>query len=215
MSVYVTVHNEHWIHESVTAALMRMQGDGRYPLRFEFPHFKPYENGLHHSVNQFMGGGFDYWLNIDADNAPMRNPLDLVEMDKDILALPTPIWHYEHKPGERPIAWNGFDWDETVGACREHPRKEGLQRVDAIGTGCFLIARRVFEDPMMRLAPFQRIYNLDGTVEKGNDIAFCEKARERGWEIWAHYGYPCHHFNELDLTEVEQAMKGLWEVAHG
>lgn len=56
MSVYVTVHNEHWIHESVTAALMRMQGDGRYPLRFEFPHFKPYENGLHHSVNQFMGG---------------------------------------------------------------------------------------------------------------------------------------------------------------
>lgn len=211
-SVLITVPNEHWLHKQVAQRLMLLQVDGRYRLRFEFPSHKPYENNLHHIVVDFHKGDYDYWLNIDSDNPPMQNPLDLVELDRDIIGLPTPIWHYVGKPGERPIYWNVYDHVRESDAYREHPVKEGLRRVDAIGTGCFLIARRVFEHSGMRQAPFARKLYLDGCVHKGNDISFCERARARGFEVWAHYGYPCHHYNaNIELTEIESAMKKLWE----
>ncbi len=212
ISVLITVPNEHWIHKEVTQRLMLLQIDRRYKLRFEFPSYRPYENNLHHIVRDFYKSNFDFWLSIDSDNPPMNNPLDLISLNKDIIGLPTPIWHYIGKVGERPIYWNAYDYDKDSDAYREHPVKKGLRQVDAIGTGCFLIAHRVFEHPGMRQAPFQRKLNVDGTVHKGNDISFCERAHARGFEIWTHYGYPCRHYNEnIELTEIESAMKGLWE----
>jgi GT2 family glycosyltransferase len=191
---------------------MLLQQDGRYQLRFEFPSHRPYENNLHHIVRDFCKSDFDFWLSMDSDNPPMKNPLDLVELDKDVLGLPTPVWHYTNKPGERPIYWNAYDYVVESDAYREHPTRDGLQRVDAIGTGCFLLARRVFDHPGMREAPFRRKLHPDGTVHKGNDISFCERARARGFEIWAHYGYPCWHYNDnIELAEVESAIRGLWE----
>ncbi len=211
IGVMVTVPNEHWMHKLVVHRLMMLQVDGRYRLRFEFPSHRPYENNLHHIVSDFQKGDWDFWLSMDSDNPPMNNPLDLVELDKDIIGLPTPVWHYTGKPGERSVYWNAYDYAEKSDAYREHSDKDGLQRVDAVGTGCFLIARRVFNHPGMCQAPFQRKLHPDGTVHKGNDISFCERARARGFEIWSHYGYPCHHFNsDIDLVEVEQAMKNLW-----
>lgn len=210
--ILVTVPNEGWVHKTVAERMLLLQADRRHKVCLRFPVEKPYENNLHHIVVEFRHGDYDYWLNIDSDNPPMQNPLDLVELDKDIIGLPTPVWHYIGKKGERPIYWNVYDYDKDADAYREHSNKLGLQRADAIGTGCFLIARRVFEDADMCNAPFGRKLYADGTVHKGNDISFCERARARGFEIWAHYDYPCHHFSKsLDLTEVEQAMKRLWE----
>ena len=147
-------------------------------------------------------------LSIDADNPPTQNPLDLVEYDLDIVGYPTPIWHYKgDKPGERPIYWNAYK--AKGDAYIEYPIKDGLQKVDAIGTGCFLVARRVFEHPEMQKGVFTRKLFPDGRVEKGNDISFCERARENGFEIFTHYNYPCMHFNELELTEVIRAFEGL------
>lgn len=201
-SVLITVPNLHWIHKLVVHRLLLLQQDRRYRLNIMMPSNKPFENNLHHIVNDFMAGNYDFWLTMDADNPPSQNPLDLVNLDKDIIGLPTPIWHYEGKAGERPIYWNAYDYDPSVGAYREHQNREGLQRVDAVGTGCVLFARRVFEDPEMRKGAFTRKLNADGTVDKGNDISFCERAKERGFEIYAHFGYPCDHFCELSLNEV-------------
>ena len=78
-----------------------------------------------------------------------------------------------------------------------------------------MFARRVFEDPEMRKGAFTRKLNPDGTVDRGNDISFCERARERGWEIWAHYGYAAEHLCEVPLNEVSRAFKGLMESGRG
>jgi hypothetical protein len=156
-----------------------------------------------------MAGGEDYWLSFDSDNPPMRNPLELIALDKDIIGLPTPIWHFTGEiPSERPIYWSAYKKKGEEGYTEYNP-KEGLQRVSAIGTGCFLVARRVFEDPEMRKGPFVRKLNPDGTVDRGNDISFCERATDRGFEIWAHFDFPCMHFNELELNEVVRAFKNL------
>ena len=210
--VLITVPNKHWVHTTVIHRVLLLLQDKRYKSRLLMPAHKPYVNNLHHIVNTFMKGDEDFWLNIDADNPPGNNPYDLVELDKDIIGLPTPIWHFKgEKKGERPVYWNAYDYDPSVDAYREHPVKNGLQRVDAVGTGCVLYNRRVFEPPEMRKAPFMRKWNEDGTVDKGNDISFCERARANGFEIYCHYNYPCDHFSELSMNEMVRAFRELYQ----
>lgn len=198
------------IHKSVVFVLLELMRPRGHQVKIILPTHVPFENALSHVVNDFMAGDFDYWLHIDADNPPTQNPLDLIDLDKDIMGMPTPVWHFMDKEkGERPIYHNAYDYVRKADAYKEHLPREGLQRVDAVGTGCLLIARRVFECDAMRNAPFMRTWNPDGTVDKGNDLAFCERARANGFEIWAHYDYPCNHFVTLPLNEVTMAFNGL------
>ena len=140
-------------------------------------------------------------------NQNQTNPLDLIDLDLDIVGIPTPVWHWVGKNGERPIYFNAYK--KVVGGYTEWPDKNGLQEVDAIGSGCMLISRRVFEDPEMRKKPFLRVWNDDGTVERGCDIAFCERAKKRGFKVWAHYNYMADHIVKVSLIEVLKAFSGL------
>lgn len=206
--ILVTVPNEGWIHATVAHVLLRLLQDPRYSIRIEMPRHRPYENNLHHIIRDVLDGPYEHWLNIDNDNAPQRNPLDLVALDKDILGLPTPVWHYTGADGERPIYWNAYRWDPAVDAYREWPDRVGLQQVDAVGSGCVLVARRVLEHPAMRGGPFTRRLDRDGRVDTGADLMFCERARLAGFDIWCHYDYPCHHANEIDLAVAERVVNG-------
>lgn len=207
-SILVTVPNQHWVQKHVVHKMMLLLTDGRYRVNIQEPSHKPYVNNLQHIVNEFMEGQFDFWLNIDADNPPTQNPLDLVKLDKSIIGLPTPVWHFVgNKEGERPIYFNAYDYESVSDMYSEHQPQEGLQMVDAVGTGCVLIARRVFAHSDLRYGAFQRTWNRDGTMDKGNDIAFCERARRAKFDIYCHYDYPCDHFSELSLLEVLRAMK--------
>lgn len=212
MKVLLSIPNTGWIHKLATLAAIKMLKDNRHEVLLITPTHNPYENNLHHIVNDFVSMEFDYWVNMDSDNPPINNPIDLVEFDLDIVGLPTPVWHFTGKksPGERPLYWNAYK-HVGDGGYKEHTPREGLQYVDAVGTGCLVVSRRVFECEEMRRAPFQRQYNEDGTVNKGNDISFCERAKACGFDVWCHYDYPCLHFNELELNEVVTAFKGLYE----
>lgn len=203
MSTLVSVCNTGWLHKSVVFTLLRLL---KYDVQIILPTHNPYENNLHHVVVDFLESKHEWWLNVDSDNPPTNNPLGMLELNLDIVGLPTPVWHYKGEKGERPIYWNVY---ESKGeAYTEWMPREGLQKVDAIGTGCFLAHRRVFEHPDMK-ACFQRTYDIEGRVDKGNDIAFSERARAAGFSIWAHFDYPCDHYNELPLNEVLRAFKGL------
>lgn len=202
--ILVTVPNTHWVHKHVAHRLLLLQTDGRYPLTIQFPSHKPYENNLHHIVYDFRHGDWSFWLNIDSDNPPMNNPLDLVELNLDLIGLPTPVWHNSGE-GEFPIYLTGYDWDEKEKAYRQHPCHEGLQEVDGIGTGCFLMSKRVVN--RMSGPIFERTYDAHGRVELGNDMAFCRRAKEVGVKIYAHYDYQCRHFSEIELREAAEAIR--------
>lgn len=176
-------------------AAMRLLGDSRCRVHVIMPTWNPYEHNLNKIVKTFLKGDFGFWLNIDADNPPLENPLDLVEFDRDVCGLPTPVWH-DAVPGDRPYYLNAVD--EVEGGFRPHETCEGLREVDAIGSGCMLVSRRVLEgiDPPW----FVREYTPDGaSVSCGPDYYFCRQARAAGFQIWAHYSYPCEHYNELPL----------------
>ncbi len=97
MKILVSVPNKGWIHKHVSFVTDRLLLDKSYNCTIIRPTHSPYENNLHHIVNDFMSSDYDYWLNIDADNPPTKNPLDLIDFEKDIMGLPTPVWHFTGK----------------------------------------------------------------------------------------------------------------------
>lgn len=210
-NVLISVPNgDSWIHKNVVFALLRMAQDPRVRAKIVLPTNRPFENNLAHCQKEVLAGGFDYWISLDDDNPPTKNPIDLVFLDKDIVGCPTPVW-YNAKPGDYPIYWNAVDWDEEAKAFRSHKDTKGLQEVTATGSGCMVVARRVLE---VLKAPFQRTWNEDGTMELGCDYAFCLRARAEGFKVYSHFDYPCKHHRELELTEVITAFQAL-EAANG
>lgn len=205
-SVYITVPNsDGWLHKNVHFAIIKMLQDDRYKLRHDCPSHKPYVQNLHKCMWDFINGGEDYWLTIDTDNPPTNNPLDLVEFDCDIIGCPTPVWHNAVK-GDRPWYFNALD--KKKDGYKPHMECDGLQEVDAVGSGCLLISRRVLM-ALKDQKPFFRKWNEDGTVEMSGDYSFCEKAKQAGFKIWTHYNYICQHFNELELGEVIRAFQNV------
>lgn len=207
-SVYITVPNgSGHLHKHVHFAICRMLADRRYQIRHDCPTHSPYVNNLHRCVKDFLKGGEDFWLSLDDDNPPINNPLDLIEHDLDVVGLPTPVWHNSVR-GDRPYYFNALDWDEKEQAYRPHENMNGLQEVDAIGSGCMLIARRVILK-LRDQQPFMRKWNQDGTVDVGGDYSFCQKVKKANFKVWTHFDYPCHHFNEISLIEVIEAFNGI------
>jgi hypothetical protein len=208
--VLVSIPTRGKIHKKVAQALLgitlretRVGGDIIMPTN------NPLENNQHHIINDLLSREYDYWLSFDDDNPPTKNPFDLIALDLDVVSCPTPVWHYSGKKGERFWYWNAYDYAPLEDAYREHLPQEGLQKVDAIGGGCFLISRRVFEHPEMQLGAFHRTYLSSGIVDKGNDISFSERAGKQGFDLYTHYDYPCRHMVTLDLLDMIEAVRDM------
>ena len=135
-------------------------------------------------VEKFLATDADYLLFLDDDNPPTKNPLDLIELDKDIIACPVPVMRGEGRFTKTKIEWNVLQDDD-----KEWPKQSGLQDVDLVGLGCTLIARRVLE----QVKTFQK------TSRHSEDFNFCREAREKGFKVFAHFGYPAHHFTEVEM----------------
>lgn len=211
-NVYFTVPSgSGWIHKHVHFAACKILADRRYRVRHDCPTHSPYVHSLHKCAWDFLDGGEDYWLSMDDDNPPTNNPLDLVELDCDLVGFPTPVWH-NAVPGDFPGYFNALKKVEggykPVTAMGIEPK--GLVEVDAIGSGCFLVARRVMV-ALKDQQPFMRQWGADGLVIQGGDYSFCEKVKAAGFRVFAHFGYPCLHFGEIEITEVWRAFADLKE----
>lgn len=200
--VLITVPNRGWLRRELFQILFDMCADPRIIPGVHLPAMVPLENAQHHIIKKILDEDWDYWLSLDDDTIPYKNPMDLVFLDKDIIGCPYPIFTKTNTEGLNHLHWAAYRYDPATDAHEEWGIKEGLQKVDAVGGGAFVIARRVLQDPRMQTGAFTRETREDGTVKRGNDLSFCHRARNAGWEIWCHYDYPCAHVKEMDLAEI-------------
>jgi hypothetical protein len=101
----------------------------------------------------------------------------------------------EHDDAE---TWAG-EWGgrlEYLGPVRQIAwLQEGkLQRVCAVGMGCTAIHRRVLEAFPAGELPFQTPYQPDGELIT-DDVHFCKRAAELGFEVWLDCGMPLEHLS--------------------
>lgn len=217
MKVLIAVPNMGWIHASVVMSLTRILGDSRHEKVLLLPppnRFTTIESTRQYIHHFFLTRDFDYLLSIDDDNAPIKNPLDLIELDKDVIGCVTPTWWYAPDSTlDYPIRFNAYDrkFIKKLKKWRhdEHKPRKGLQEVDSIGMGCYLVARRVLE--ALKDEPVQSMTREDGSTFKGEDILFCERVKKKGFTIYAHYDYPCMHVKELNLLDVQNGFTNYYK----
>lgn len=195
--IYVTIPNTWEIHPSLHFYLRELEDDPRYEVKTRMPARKTIDNNRNLIVKEFLETDFDYLLMIDSDIVPTRNILDLVELDKDIIGGPCPQWH------ENDMYW--VVMNEVKDGYKQVvvEKRDGLKQVDAIGSGCMLISRRVLKKIK---APFERKWSKDGVQELGLDFYFCKKAKDLGFEVWIDWNYPCSHWVKLDLLRIAQLL---------
>lgn len=155
---------------------------------------RPYENALNLAARLTIEGGYDYLISFDHDNVPTKNPLPLTKLGKDIIGMPYPGFRYHDK---LEIAFLAMDKQPNT-EYLDHREMHGLQEVDAVASGAIVVSRRVLEHPDVF---FTRKWER-GNAVRGVDFHFCEKAKEAGFKVYAHYDYLADHIKEMSLLDV-------------
>ena len=189
----------------VTDVLPSMRKTPGVELHWEHPAKTwdhPISSNRNRIVQRFLQTDYDFLLMVDDDVVPLHNPAELVYANADIIGCPALVrqnrsninWvaYVKHptEDGYGPVDFAGIDDDVD------------LLKVDIVGTGCIIIARRVLEHPDMKAA-FNCEYNEDGITTSGTDFAFCRRAKRAGFEIYATPKRVCEHYKEVGLLEMD------------
>jgi GT2 family glycosyltransferase len=135
----------------------------------------------------------------------LKNPLDLVEANLDIIGLPTPICD------GKIIVWNAFMRDEATKMYKpiklngKEPENDIIE-CDAVGGGCLLVKRKVFETVK---APFKDAVDEWGMRAFEHDLEFCRRAKESGFHVFFAFNYRCEHIKEVGMKAFAEAKQNL------
>ena len=144
---------------------------------------------------------FTHLLFIDSDTIPPADVLErLLAHDKDIISGLTPIVHYDRENQAWGTLDNCFTHEDKDkdGQTRTHAvkRNTGLHKIWRCGTSCLLIKREVFEKLQKPYFKFEFDEELTKPV-RSEDLYFCDKAKEAGFEIWCDSSVICNHSKEI------------------
>jgi glycosyltransferase involved in cell wall biosynthesis len=145
-------------------------------------------------VKQAIENRMDYILFLDDDNpVPNDTLLKMMERDKDIVTCPI-LTRNPNKEGKYNICcYNAEEKDVGNGKTLTYYNfiekfDEEFQQVDATGTGCLLVKRKVFLKLFEKYEgkPFEfgdiRVNGQRRVMSE--DVEFCERAKKEGFEIW-------------------------------
>lgn len=148
----------------------------------------PVDDNMNRATRHFLDStDCDYMLRLDADQSPVKNPLDLIELSLDVVGGVAHRWD-----GRLPVKFSSKHRDDAP--------FDGLQRVEVAGGGCLLIKRSVFE--RIGTGWWTHIYNKHGYMSHGDDVAFCLRCKGHGIPVHVHYDYVCRHFKTVDLLRL-------------
>jgi hypothetical protein len=171
----------------------------KYDFQLFLPQARPIPNNRNKIVKQFLKGNWDILFMIDDDTVPLKNPFVMLDNDKDVCGGCYP------GHGNRGFHFHVYTLDKT-----QYPdkiffhfvppeRRIGLQKVDAVATGCIAIKRHILEKMK---APFEDMFDEDGILITNDDMAFCLKCMNLGIDVYADWNVICDHIKTVSLLEV-------------
>ncbi len=132
-------------------------------------------------------------LFLDADIIPRKNTLDrLMKMDKDIVMGVYPMSQ------DGNIVWSVSTAEPFKGICTEELSRNPF-KIYSGGFGVTLVKYEVFEALEW---PYWKNIHVPGGIEMGEDIYFCKKAREAGYDIWCDPLVKCDHAKYVGLLNI-------------
>lgn len=162
------------------------------------PFLSPVDHARNVIVHDFLRTDYTHLMMVDDDIVPPVDALErLLFHNKDIVAAACPLIG-PNKKGELTTTMNAYNLD--VNDQYAIVDSTGLQKVDAVGTGCMMIKREVFES--MRVAPFVTEYNADGIKYRGEDLNFCYQANLNSINTYVDFNIKCKHIKRCNLLAL-------------
>lgn len=140
---------------------------------------------------QAMKAEFDYMLWLDSDMVFQQDLLVKMKqvMDEKDLDFVTGLY-FRRVPPFTPVLFDQLDIDEN-GICTWTDWKdvpEGMFKIGGCGFGCVLIKTDVLFDVQSK---FGELFNPIANM--GEDLSFCWRARQCGYDIWCDPSLVCGH----------------------
>ena len=203
-SILVVILNQGEIATTLCNSINVMSNNPNYNVVIEYADDKPISQNRNKIVQRFLSKSeYDYLMMIDSDIVPPPSVVHMADFEKDVMGATCFMW----REG-RPHAVIFRRREGGLYSPIDIEKKDGVIEVDAIGTGCIILSRKVLETVK---APFVNEYDPDGIKLYGLDIAFCRKAREKGFKIYANLDYLCDHWVRLNIKQMYGIVYGLVE----
>jgi glycosyltransferase involved in cell wall biosynthesis len=137
-----------------------------------------------------ISNGFDYLFCVDYDISFSSNTLSkLLTRDKDIVTG----LYIQRKPGQHILELYRNTPNGQVNIPIKDLRSE-LEEIDGCGLGCCLIKTNVLKSVGYPQFTYHHAIEMKDTLSE--DVDFCNKAREKGFKIWADTTIRCRHHGD-------------------
>ena len=182
----------------------------KYDVRVYMPSgMLPLDNARSHCLSKFIelsNHEDDRLWFIDADIIPPYEGLDmLMAHDKDVVGLLCFMMKADDHGNLVPLPI-AIRYDENK-QYKVYFDGRGLIEVDALGGGCIMSKRKVFEAIGGRCFEFH--YYPDGTLSLVGDYDYCQKVQKAGFKVHVDCDHLCGHVKPVDLKEISKLLVNI------
>lgn len=192
VGVPVDTHVEPAFLESFQKAISITQSEGWVNPQPMIVAYRVTNHARNLIVKRALDEEYTHILFMDAD---MKFPVGLLgkllQQDKDIIGA----FYVRKVSGFLPCVFQSDDdghytyWTDIV------------EKVDALGTGALLVRTEIFKTIEFPWFEYEPYINDDGDVKQvSEDVVFCRKAKEAGFDIWIDGHLTCGHVGPFIVT---------------
>jgi len=210
-SIFVATPNLGEISTDVVFTVLPWIMSGKYQIFWSAPqYYRPGDRARNICHKLFLESGYEYLFFLDERVVPPMDTLDrLLAADRPIIGAAAQMLKHENgRPLLLPVA---MDWyPEDNGYKPQKGKLKGIRKVDVVTCACTLIKREVMEAVGPRA--FAQPHGDEwGTTGQSCEFYFCDRVREKGYEIFVDYDILCDHYVRAGLKSVN----ALMNEAHG
>lgn len=204
-NILVAVPTNNNITTDTFKSIANLRVPDNYTLRVEY--FYGYKIDQVRNLIADWGKKYDYTLCIDSDIVVPEDALiRLLAADKDIVGG----IYSQRLPDRKLEVYYITDSGGFNNIPYWHIKDKSLVEVGAIGFGCVLIKKRVFDT-----IPYPHFVYLDALDHKNTiseDIYFCKKARDYGFSTWALADLVLPHIGKEQYLPIDASVEYVKDV---
>lgn len=198
-TILIAVPTNKYVETETMKSIYSLKIPEGFKTRLEF--FYGYQIDQIRNLIAEWGKKYDYTFFVDSDIILPRDSLEkLIGADKSIVSG----LYIQRKPGQQIVEI--YEKNRTGGVSNvpfERLKNRGLVKVAGCGFGCVLVKKEVFLG-----IPYPHFYYtsaLDHSKTISEDVYFCKKAAENGYDTYADTSLICSHIGST-LFEIDQSV---------
>lgn len=191
--VFLAIPNTGWIHAELVSRIIFWLRNYKVYL-YAPTGLRPIPYARNHCVEEFQKSDCSHLWFVDSDTVPPQHALEAL-LSAQVAAVSGVVHQMRRDTeGDGLVKRVGMVMRRNEAGHLKAAGGEGVELIDACGSGCIMFDRGVFEE--IQFPWYEE--RIEGNV-RGSDLILCEKLADAGIKLHAHFGVVCVHRKEIDF----------------